>query len=219
VPSVLLSQTASDAFEVVLVDNNCTDDTVKIAKTFEKKLNLKIIHEKQKGRGAARYAGFRAAKGNIIFSTDADAIVPSVWIGKLLGYFSDNHIVAVTGTFKIIDSGKSKNTFLSISQPLCMRVYRLLFGHYWLSGFNFAITKEAYEKAGRFRTYLNVQEDTDLAFRVKKVGKIKFIDNLPVVVSGRRFQKGLVSGFIPYLTTFVNYFLFKKTDTVLSDIR
>jgi len=36
---VFLRQTTSDVFEIILVDNNCTDNTVKKAKAFVERLN------------------------------------------------------------------------------------------------------------------------------------------------------------------------------------
>jgi hypothetical protein len=100
-----------------------------------------------------------------------------------------------------------------------MRAYRFTFGHYWLTGFNFAITRDAYLRSGGFKAELNAQEDVELAYRVKKIGKIKFIQDMPVEVSGRRYQKGLVIGMLPYVTTFLKYFFLKKTDILLSDPR
>ena len=104
-------------------------------------------------------------------------------------------------------------------QPLSIRLYKFIFGHYWLSGFSFAIYKDIYKKSGGFNSKLNIQEDIELSFRVSKIGKIKFISNIPVIFSGRRFQKGLIKGLFSYISTFVSHFLFKRDDIVLSDIR
>jgi glycosyltransferase involved in cell wall biosynthesis len=212
-------QTTTQPFEIILVNNNSTDKTIEKVKTFTGLLPLKIVSEKKKGRGPARRTGFLTAKGSIILSTDADTVIPPHWIEKMASYFDDGSIIAVTGTGKIRDRSKIANTLFNFVQPVSMKAYRLIFGHYWLTGFNFAITKEAYTKAGGFNTDLNTQEDTELAFRVRKTGKIKFIDDLPVIVSGRRYQNGLIAGFLPYISTFIYCVLLKKPDTTLSDPR
>jgi len=63
-------------YEVVFVDNNCTDKTVKIVKSFSNKIkNLTIITEKIQSIGAARNAGFEIAKSETITSTDSDIIL------------------------------------------------------------------------------------------------------------------------------------------------
>jgi glycosyltransferase involved in cell wall biosynthesis len=212
-------QTSSEKFEIILVNNNCTDKTVEIAKSFKGKLDIKIMVEKEKGRGPARKKGFEQAKGDILFSTDADTIVPPNWIEKLLDILQNNDTVAVTGTCKIEDESRFTNICFNLAQPLFMRLYRILFHHYWLSGFNFAIYKEVYKQSGGFHTKLNAQEDIELSFRVSKIGKIKFIPDIPVLCSGRRFKKGLMKGLFPYISTFIKYFFYKKSDVVLSDVR
>lgn len=215
----LVGQETEEKFEVILVNNNSTDKTEEIAKTFLAKLNLKILLEKQKGRGIARHMGFMKANSNIILSTDSDAHVPKNWIDTLVANLKKNGVVAVTGTCRISDCSKTTNNSFNFFQPLFMKGYRLVFKHYWLSGFSFAIYKNIYQKSGGFNTKLNAQEDIDLSFKVAKLGKIHFISNLPVTFSGRRFKDGLIKGLIPYIVTFFEYFLFKKKNMELSDIR
>ncbi len=109
------------------------------------------------------------------------------------------------------------NKSFNILQPAIMIGYRLLFRHFWLTGFNSAVRTEIYKKAGEYDPKINSNEDTDLAFRVAKLGKIKFIF-LPVTVSGRRFNKGILRGLAPYLTGYIKFFALKKPAD-LSDIR
>jgi glycosyltransferase involved in cell wall biosynthesis len=214
-----IKQKTTKNFEIILVNNNSTDKTADIAKSYEDKLNLKIVSEKIKGRGAARKKGFTEANGEIILSTDADTVVSPNWVEKLVNSLEKSDAIAVSGTCKIADCNSVTNVIINFLQPFSMRLYKLFFGHYWLSGFSFAIYKNEYNRSGGFSPKLNVQEDIDLSFNVSRIGKIKFIPDLPVIFSGRRFQKGLVKGLFPYLSTFLNYFLYKKDDVILSDVR
>lgn len=214
-----VNQKTTNNFEVILVNNNSTDKTVDIAKTYKNKFNLKIIFEKVKGRGAARKKGFEEASGDIILSTDSDTLLPSDWIVRLSNHLEKSNAVAVSGTCKIVDCDWFTNILFNLLQPLSMRLYKFIFGHYWLSGFSFAIYKDIYKRSGGFNSKLDVQEDIELSFRVSKIGKIKFISDVPVIFSGRRFQKGLMKGLFPYISTFVSYFLYKRDDIVLTDIR
>lgn len=216
----LVKQSTTRKFEVIVVDNNSSDKTVKVANKYNEKLNLRVISEKQKGRGSARYAGFSEALGTIILSTDADASVPENWIERIMSAFEDEtRVLAVTGTCKIMDSPFLTNALFNFFQPASMRVYKIFFGHYWLSGFNFAIQRATYIETGGFDPRLNIQEDIDLSFKVSRVGRIKFISDLCVTVSGRRFQKGLIRGIIPYIKTFVSYFWLKRKDVYLDNPR
>jgi cellulose synthase/poly-beta-1,6-N-acetylglucosamine synthase-like glycosyltransferase len=216
----LVAQKTTEKFEVIVVDNVSTDKTAEIVRSYNRKLQIKLIKEKKKSRGAARRTGFAAAKGEIIFSTDADSVVPEDWIETIMEYFKDEKIVAVTGTCKIYDLANSKNVLFNTFHPISMKLFRVLMGNYWLSGFNFAIRKKMYDESGGFDSQLNAQEDTDLAFRVKRYGKIRYIPDPVVTVSGRRFSDGMVKGLYSYIDTYFKYFLFKdKENTDLSDIR
>lgn len=215
----LVNQKTSLEFEVIVVNNNSTDNTINVVNKYKDKLNLRIVNQLVKGRGAARQKGFEIAREDILLSTDADALVPPLWIEKLSNSLKENNVVAVTGICKITDCGLVTNAIFNFLQPMFMRIYRLVFGHYFLSGFSFAIYKETYIKSGGFNKKLNAQEDVDLSFRVSRLGKIKFIPNLAVVSSGRRFNKGLFKGLIPYVKTFISYFFFKDKEVILQDIR
>lgn len=215
----LVQQNTQFPFQVVVVDNNSTDHTAKVAQAFSDRLNLTIVTELRKGRGAARRAGFAAAKTEIIFSTDADTVVPQNWIETFIQFLMPAEAVAVSGTCRINDCGAVTSTLFNWLQPVSMKVYRVLFGHYWLSGFSFAIKQEAYHKAGGFDAALNAQEDVDLAVRVAKIGRIVMIPQPAVLFSGRRFHDGLLYGVWQYLKTFVAYYFFKKKTITLTDPR
>lgn len=215
----LVKQKTKQKFEVIVVNNNSTDSTGREIKKYLGNLNLKIVFEKNKGRGTARKAGFKKAKGDLIFSTDADTIVPENWLDKMATYFKDKKVIAVTGTCKINDCSKATNALFNFCQPKTMVLYRIIFKHYWLSGFNFAIRKSAYIKSGGFNSKVNALEDIELGFRVKKLGKIVFVNNLPVLFSGRRFRSGIIKGSLSYIKNFINYFLLKKQNMVLKDVR
>lgn len=215
----LLNQNTTQQFEVIVVDNNSNDKTVEIVNRYKDKLSLKIIPEKIKGRGAARWKGFNLASGEIILSTDADTILPKSWIETFCKTLKESNSIAVTGPSKITDCGFITNTIFNFLQPQSMRIYKLFSGHYFLSGFSFGIYKNIYEKSGGFNKNLNAQEDIELSFKVSKLGKIKFISNLPVIFSGRRFKKGLLRGFLSYIKTFIGYFYYKNEKVILPDIR
>ncbi len=203
--AALVQQSSKIPMEVIVVDNNCTDGTARIVRGFSHLMNVRVIREKKKGRGAARKKGFDSAKGEIIFSTDADTIVPSDWVEKTLAAFKkDKSVVAVTGFTRIVDCDAITNLFFNVMMPLHMKAYRIIGGHFILSGFNFAITKKAYDAAGGFNAMTDAYEDFDLSDRVykSKTGKIRLIEEAPVIFSGRRFKRGLLRGYMDYVTTF-----------------
>lgn len=214
----LVTQKSTYSFEVIVVDNNSKDKTSKIAEGFKKKLNLKIIGEKKQGRGAARWRGFKEAQGDYLLSLDADTIVPENWLETLVNTLKSKYIAGVSSKVKIDDCSWLTNVTFSITQPLVLKFYRLLFGHYWLNGFSSGIKREVYLKSGGFNPNLQAQEDLDLGFRVAKYGQIKTID-LVVYFSGRRFKHGIIAGSLPYFKTFIQLYYMKKEDIYLSNPR
>lgn len=213
----LVLQETNLRYEVILVDNNSDDETTQIAEGFKNKLNLTIIPEKKQGRGAARARGFKEAQGEIILSTDADAILYPGWLDSLVDGLKGD-IVAVTTSCKITDLSSWKNWLFNMFQPAATYAFRLLFGHYWLAGFSFAILKSAYERSGGFNPRLQAMEDADLSFRVAKLGRIKFI-NKPVIFSGRRFKRGLRLGIFEYIKTFADAYILKRKAAFMDNPR
>ena len=75
------------SWEVVVVDNNSTDDTREVVETAARSfpVQLHYVFEPEQGRSAALNAGFRVAEGEIIVTTDDDVRVdlPPLPCGEL----------------------------------------------------------------------------------------------------------------------------------------
>lgn len=67
-------------WELVLVNNNCTDDTDNVVERFTKKIPILYIKEPQQGLSRARNAGLKAASGELIIFTDDDVKPCLKWI-------------------------------------------------------------------------------------------------------------------------------------------
>lgn len=81
--------------QVILVDNNCTDNTLAIAKAFP---FITIITESRQGRGWARSAGFTTASGDIIGRIDADSKIEPNWAEQAKRQFTtDPALMGLTG--------------------------------------------------------------------------------------------------------------------------
>lgn len=96
----LKKQTYSN-FEVILVDDNSTDKTVKLTENFNLK-NLKLLHLTSAERGKSpKKAGIekaiRNAEGSIIFSTDGDCKLPPKIIENYAGIFSNSKVHFISG--------------------------------------------------------------------------------------------------------------------------
>jgi glycosyltransferase involved in cell wall biosynthesis len=66
----VLNQTFQD-FEIIVVENNSTDNSLEVIKSFDSD-KIVLIHERQQGVSFARNTGWRTASGNYICFLDAD---------------------------------------------------------------------------------------------------------------------------------------------------
>lgn len=170
----LRNQTAKP-FEIIVVDNNSTDQTASIVAQFPE---VRLIHEPRQGLSYARNAGFEAARGEILARIDADTYVDTTWVEEVQSWFRLNpDRQAVTGiawsrvgvTSKII--GRIWSFAYFIQQ-------RGFFGIQLLWGANMAIRSDAWQKA-RTHCILEdkvVHEDQDLSLALASVGIRAYID-------------------------------------------
>jgi glycosyltransferase involved in cell wall biosynthesis len=80
IQGLLAQRYPEDAFEIIMVDNNSTDDSVNIIKHNRR---IKLLMEHKQGSYAARNLGLAKAEGSIIAFTDADCIPDSSWLDHI----------------------------------------------------------------------------------------------------------------------------------------
>lgn len=180
--------------EIIVVNNNSTDNTVKIAKKYP----VRLINEKQKGITPTRNRGFNEARYEIIARTDADTILPPTWIEQIKDNFIDEKLIALSGPADVYDLPEfvqSSYWYTNSAWPKLIITYnivvRQLLKHDCLYGPNYAIRKNAWEliKDTTCIDDTQVHEDLDLAMHLAPLGKIKFYRSLVVSTSARRWKK------------------------------
>lgn len=67
-------------WEVLIVNNNCTDDTDSVIASFSDTLPIRTVLETQQGLSFARNRAVAEARGNFILWTDDDVIVSPRWL-------------------------------------------------------------------------------------------------------------------------------------------
>ncbi len=78
----LINQTLSKSkYEIIVVDNNSTDNTKDIIKKAKKKYKIiNYFFEKNQGLHNARHRGANEATGNILSFSDDDIIADKNWL-------------------------------------------------------------------------------------------------------------------------------------------
>lgn len=169
-------------YEVIIVDGGSTDRTIE----FAEKMGARVIMQKREKIGGARNDGFLAANTDFVATTDADCIVPNQWLEIFLEDFQDPRVVAVTGPDGPIEkSWKSNLTYFLLR---CFIQGITLFNLYGTAGTNSAFRRSAFLKCGGYRI-LPHSDDVEIAFRIKKLGKIVYDPRTFVNLSVRRLEQ------------------------------
>lgn len=191
----VLGQEYND-FELIVVDNNSFDRTPEIAKSF----GAKVVFEPRQGAGWARQKGFAEAKGEIIATTDADTVLPTDWLARIVEEFKkDKNLVGFGGLYTLLSGPILARIAVFYFAHLGWSIMRALCGNWSLPGANFAVKREAFLRIGGFNVELECYEDADLSSRLAKIGKVVLDPDFLVKTSGRRFKDGFFSGFAIYL--------------------
>ena len=198
--------------EIIVIDNVSTDNTKAEAL---KRPGVKVVREEKKGLVRARERGLIEAQGDILAYIDADTRMPEGWMDRLINEFENNpNHVCVSGPYIYHDIPKH-HQFL-------VRVYWYVIAvpMYWMVGYmavggNFAIKKDTLKKMNGFDTTIEFYgEDTDIARRASKFGKVKFIPSHYIYSSGRRLNsQGIFTMFKEYGLNFLSEVILHKPVT------
>jgi glycosyltransferase involved in cell wall biosynthesis len=91
--------------EIIVVDNNCTDNTAEVAA----RLGARVVPEKKPGYGRAYKTGFQEATGDVIVTMDGDATYPTYAISYLLHILFEDELDFVSTRRVPIEVAKNFN--------------------------------------------------------------------------------------------------------------
>jgi hypothetical protein len=112
--------------EVVVVDNNSTDETSRVAQ----ELGARVIFEAKKGYGNAYQAGLPAATGDIIATVDGDGTYPSTAIAPIIDMLIDRQIDFVSASrFPLMDRNAMRGRNV-LGNKILTYTFRLLYAHW-----------------------------------------------------------------------------------------
>ncbi len=193
--------------EVIVVNNASTDRTREVALGYP---GVKLVDEPQKGLTFARQAGFKACSGELIANVDSDSRLTEGWVETVLQAFdTEPKLVAISGPLVYYDLLPRQRFSVQIFYWVAFMIYVLnryiLRAGSMVQGGNFVLKRSALESIGGFDTTISFYgEDTDIARRMNRVGKVEFNLKLKMFSSARRLkQEGMLT--IAWRYT-INYF-------------
>lgn len=195
--SRLAKNTAKEGWEIVLVNNNSTDNTAAECERFMndyKPTNYRYFVEKQQGLSYARNRGIAEAKGEWLVFLDDDAMVGEDYIGNLQHHLAKHpEVGAFGGAIEPFFEGETPNwlnpwsmSFVSAIDlgneviPFAKNKYPI--------GANMGISRATIDKVGMFNTALgrtgnNLMggEEKDIFNRIHQAGiPILYFPNIKV---------------------------------------
>ena len=166
-------------YEIVLVDNNCTDNTRKVCEQFiaeHPEIAFRYVVEPEQGLSAARNKGIKEAKGDIIIYVDDDALVDKDYIRIYAEHFVSHP--------KTMAAGGPIEPLYETEEPHWMSPYTKALLTAWLNygnqvreypngrypgGGNAAYRKVVFDQVGLFNTELGRKGSALLASEEKDI--------------------------------------------------
>lgn len=158
----------SKADEIIVVNNNSVDATVKLVKKFQKEhpdQNVRLLNEKVQGITQARNHGFEKAKSEILGRIDSDSTISSNWVETVRETFSKEGAAASTGPVQYYDM-PLVDLGLRVDEKIRNMLYKMSKDHKFLFGSNMAIRATVWAEVAKLTSDDfddQMHEDIDLA--------------------------------------------------------
>jgi poly-beta-1,6-N-acetyl-D-glucosamine synthase len=159
-----------DNYEIIITDDDSTDGTADLAASFcNRNSNWRLIRLKRgksdiKGKKRALNEAILKSKYDIIFTTDADCLIPVNWLKKMSAYFTENinmvlgHSPLIPGKGLWMKILEFDNLFSAITGSAPAKMGFALSS----VGRNLAYRKKTYDAVGGFRSLKQFKSGDDV---------------------------------------------------------
>ena len=192
-PAMFSQDMPAEEFEIVVVVDGSTDGTGKVLRELSAPFSLQIIEQANRGPGAARNAGIRAAKGDVVLFIDDDILcgpglfcqhveahnnqLPSVAYGRL-----SMAPEAPPSALRFANEAWFKQYYARIESQKGLKLPQ---SDYLIS--NSSMPRATLLECGGFDETMTAKEDYELGLRLWKMG-LRFV-YLPGAKAYEYFQK------------------------------
>jgi glycosyltransferase involved in cell wall biosynthesis len=162
--------------EIIVVDDASTDATARVAR----EAGAQVVSINRRQIAAARNAGARLVRGDVLFFVDADTRI------------SHEHVVGALASLRAGYAGGSARVLTDGAVPLWGRVFvksfcAIYFAAKLGAGAFLFTTRENFERIGGFNEELFIGEEVYFSLAVRKLGRFKILRE-PIITSGRKLR-------------------------------
>lgn len=183
-----MKQNCSKQWEVIFVDNRCSDSSLAVAEKYQQTMpNLRIVQAwERQGKSYALNRGVAEAEGNCLIFADADDVMAPGYIQAMGDALEEHELVASRLDYEKLNSPEialsRKNT-----QYNGLQQYRYPPFLPHAGGGSLGMHKSVFNRAGGFDEDFLCLEDTDFCFRVQLMGiALHFVPDAVMLVRFRQ---------------------------------
>ncbi|NEU66962.1 glycosyltransferase family 2 protein [Spirosoma agri] len=160
-------------FEIVVVNNNSTDDT---QKTLDK-LHIRSVFQSIQGWGPARQMGLEQARGKYLLTADADGLYPPEWINEMMAVLQQPGVICVYGRYSFVPTPEKgfsrwKLSILETMKDVIAEVRHMKRPHLNAYGISIGYVREYGLKVGYVMKKIR-GEDGRMCFDLMQFGTVK----------------------------------------------
>lgn len=167
-------------YEIIVADAGSKDKTVEIAQ----KEGCSVVRGGLPSFG--RNKGVEASKGNLFLFLDADVVLPRDFLEDALIEFNQYQL-DIASCFVLPLSNKKIDNILYGFGNLYYGINQYLKPQ--APGYCILVKKDLHLKINGFDEKLRIAEDWDYVYRASKLGEFKFLRNVKIPLSMRRFER------------------------------
>jgi GT2 family glycosyltransferase len=164
--SLLRLRYPEDRVELRVVDNGSRDGTADVLRSYGD--GIVRLEEATRGPAAARNAGLRGARGEVIAFTDADCRVDPDWLTAVVAPLNDPRVGIAGGTIRAIPPASDVERFGELIHDHRQAIE--VFEPPYAITMNWASRRAVLDELGGFDERFRRCEDVDLSYRMTRAG-------------------------------------------------
>lgn len=189
----LVGQHCSDPWEVLVVDNRCTDSSMAVVERFQQQLpNLRIIEANDRqGQPFAVNTGVQAAKGENVLFCDADDVIGEGYLAAMNAALDEHDFVGCGFEETRLNERWVQESHSNLQKSSLSRYrYPPFLSH--SGGGVMGVKRALFQQFNGFDESLPILHDTDFCWRLQLAGvTLTFVSNAVVHIRYRSSLRDL----------------------------